>query len=111
MTLEKLTPEQREVIELLKSDPQKMKQLGVMLGVIDKAFADNMGSFIKLVQMDAMKEFNSRCDKDGVGGDRVNFSHGVIDVFMGLVDRDLKLDIKDRYESAWHDLEESIGRE
>lgn len=42
----------------IKDDPRSQKQLKVMMDVVAAAFRNNMASYIKLVQMDVLKEFN-----------------------------------------------------
>ena len=85
--------EQAERAKALKENPQQAKQLSVMMEITNEAFRKNMSAYIKLVQMDVMKEFNARCDADGVGGDRVKFSHGIMDPIMKQVDADLEKQI------------------
>lgn len=70
-----------------------------MLEITNKAFRKNMSTYIKLVQMDVMKEFNAKCDADGVGGDRVNFSHGIMDPIMRQVDADLEKQITEQFKN------------
>lgn len=88
---------QDEQIKALREDPRKARQLNVMLGVVDDAFRSNMATYIKLVQMDVMKEFNSRSDADGVRGERVEFSHGVMDPIMRQFDRDLEAQLMGQF--------------
>ena len=97
---------QEEKIDTLKQDPRQMKQLKVMFGVVDEAFRNNMHAYIKLVQMDVMKEFNARCDADGVGGDRVKFSHGMMDQIMVQVNSDLESRIMSQFAKLKGSLQE-----
>ena len=78
--------------------------MNVMLEIVNNAFRNNMSNYIKIVQMDVMKEFNARCDGDGVGGDRVKFSHGVMDPIMKQVNADLEKQIMEQFKK----LKESI---
>ena len=88
----------------MKENTQQAKQLNVMLEIVNNAFRNNMSNYIKIVQMDVMKEFNARCDGDGVGGDRVKFSHGVMDPIMKQVNADLEKQIMEQFKK----LKESI---
>ena len=88
----------------MKENTQQAKQLNVMLEIVNNAFRNNMSNYIKIVQMDVMKEFNARCDGDGVGGDRVKFSHGVMDPIMKQLNADLEKQIKEQFKK----LKESI---
>ena len=100
---------QEELIGALQEDGTQQKQLNVMFGVVDEAFRKNMPIFVKLVQMDVMKEFNARCDADGVGGDRVKFSHGVMDPVMKQVDKDLEAQIMGQFKRLKEKTNEGLG--
>jgi hypothetical protein len=81
---------QQEQINALKENTWQAKQLNVMLEIVNNTFRNNMSSYFNLVQIDVIKEFNVRCETDGVGGDRVKFSHGVMDPIMKQVIADLE---------------------
>lgn len=89
----------------LKADPRSQKQLKVMMDVVGEAFRKNMGSYIKLVQMDVMKEFNARCDEEGVGGERVKFSHGLMDPILVQINKDLNEKISAEFIKAKEELD------
>ena len=61
------------------------------------ASAIQIDSGRKLVFTSVMKQFNAKCDADGVGGDRVKFSHGVMDPIMKQVDADLEKQIMEQF--------------
>jgi hypothetical protein len=97
---------QIDQIRALKADPQKQKQLNEMLKIIDEAFKNNMGAYIKLVQNDVMKEFNAKCDADGVGEERDEFSKGVLDQIMQQVNEDLNAKIMSQFSLLKDSLED-----
>ena len=88
---------QIEQLREFKKDPRQQKQLEEMLDIINEAFEKNMSAYVRLVQMDVMKEFNARCDKDGVGAERDNFSHVILDSMMQQVDSDLNAKILSQF--------------
>ena len=88
---------QEEQIKALSEDPRQAKQLKVMLEIVNEAFRNNMSSYIKLVQMDVMKQFNAKCDADGVGGERVKFSHGTMDPILRQINKDLEEQIMGQF--------------
>ena len=94
-------------IEAMDLTPRQRKQLEVMMGVIKDAFRANMPTYVKLVQMDAMKVFNAKCDEDGVAGERVEFSHGVLDALLGRIDGDLEAQMGDQFEKLRESVRES----
>lgn len=97
---------QIDQIRALKADPQKQKQLNEMLKVIDEAFRNNMGAYIKLVQADVMKEFDAKCEADGVGDEREEFSKGVLDPIMQQVNEDLNAKIMSQFSLLKDSLED-----
>ena len=90
----------------LKDDPRTKKQLKVMMDVTAAAFRNNMASYIKLVQMDVLKEFNRMCDEEGIGGERVRFCHGMMDPLLAQINRDLYEKISAEFELAKEQLTE-----
>lgn len=80
---------QEEKLDQLKQDPQTFNQLKVMFKIIDEAFRNNMEQYIKLVQLDVMKEFKKKCEEDGVGSERMKFTHEVLDEALSQVNSDL----------------------
>jgi len=91
---------QSDKLEELKSDPRMIKQLQVMLSVLDEAFKNNMANYIKLVQIDALKEFNRKCDEEGVGEERRAFSHEIMDEVLRQVNDDLKYEIMCQFDEV-----------
>lgn len=91
----------------IKDDPRSQKQLKVMMDVVAAAFRNNMASYIKLVQMDVLKEFNRMCDKEGIGGERVKFCHGIMDPVLMQINKDLYDKIEAEFELAKEQLDRS----
>jgi hypothetical protein len=78
-----------------------------MMDVVAAAFRNNMASYIKLVQMDVLKEFNRMCDKEGIGGERVKFCHGIMDPVLMQINKDLYAKIEAEFELAKEQLDRS----
>ena len=91
---------QEEKLDQLKQDPQTFNQLKVMFKIIDEAFRNNMEQYIKLVQLDVMKEFKKKCEEDGVGPERMKFTHEVLDEALAQVNSDLHSRIMKRFKSV-----------
>ena len=86
----KVDNNQTDKLKELEKDPRTLKQVEKMVGIINDAFRNNMDKYVKLIQMDAMKEFDTYCEKDGVKGERVEFSKGILDEIMKQVNKDLE---------------------
>ena len=93
-----MTMTQDEMLSLLKEDSRQSRQLKVMLRVIDYGFRDNMAAYARLVQMDAVREFNRRCEIDGVGGERVRFGRETLDPILRQIDADLQRQIMAQFD-------------
>lgn len=89
----------------LMDDPRVQKQLRVMMDVTAEAFKKNMASYIKLVQMDVMKEFNRLCDREGIGEERSRFSHGLMDPLLAQINKDIYEKISAEFDTEKEQLD------
>lgn len=90
---------QADKIAELKKDERTMKQLEVMCSIVDQKIREHMPNFIKLVQMDVLKEFNKRCNEEGVGEERVKFAC-IMDGILRQVNKDLEYEIMCQFEEV-----------
>lgn len=99
LTQHKTENVQIDKLKELEKDPYTLKQHDQIIGVINDAIRNNMGTYKKLVQMDVMKELNAKCDADGVKSERVEFSNDILDEIMKQVNKDLEKQIMAQFAS------------
>ena len=104
-----MTQAQIEKVEKLKEDPRTFNQITAMMEVVNEAFRNNMSAYIKLVQMDCMKIFDANCEADGVGGDRIAFSRGILDPILNQINIDLNNQIMNQFADVRSHLGKNLG--